>query len=209
MNYSKLRSEMVKEQVERRGVLDRRVLKAMQEVPRHLFVPEDARPEAYDDHPLPIGQGQTISQPYIVALMSELLELKGNEKALEIGTGSGYQAAILSRLAKKVISLERIKEIAERARKLLAKNHYNNISVVHADGTKGYAKEAPYDAIIVTAAAGSVPKALLSQLAEGGRLVAPIGGSYSQELLRIRKVNGEFKEEHHGGVVFVPLIGND
>ena len=208
MNYSKLRSEMVKEQIERRGVLDRRVLKVMQEVPRHLFVPEDARPEAYDDHPLPIGKGQTISQPYIVALMSELLELKGDEKVLEIGTGSGYQAAILSKLSKKVISVERIREVAESARRLLAKHHYNNVSVVHADGTKGYAEEAPYDAIIVTAAASSVPKALLSQLAEGGRLVAPIGSSYSQELLRIRRINGEFKGEHHGGVVFVPLIGD-
>jgi protein-L-isoaspartate(D-aspartate) O-methyltransferase len=208
MNYKKLRSEMVKEQIERRGIADKRVLKAMREIPRHLFVPEDARLEAYDDHPVPIGQDQTISQPYIVALMSELLELKGGEKVLEIGTGSGYQAAVLSKLAKKVISLERIKEIAERVRRLLAKSHYNNVSVIHADGTKGYAKEAPYDAIIVTAAAEKVPRALLSQLAEGGRLVAPIGGSYYQELIRIRKVNGEFKEEHHGGVVFVPLIGD-
>ena len=209
MNYPKQRSEMVKEQIEERGIVDKKVLKAMQEIPREDFVPESMKASAYDDNPLPIGNGQTISQPYIVAEMTELLELKGDEKALEIGTGSGYQAAILSKLVKRVITVERVKELAEKTGDLLQKKGYGNVEVVFGDGTKGYAKEAPYDAIIVTAAAEKIPKKLIEQLAEGGRLVAPVGPRYHQELIRIRKRNGKLEEDYHGGVIFVPLIGDD
>jgi len=208
MDYSKQRSDMVKEQIEERGIVDKRVLKVMREIPREDFVPENMRESAYDDNPLPIGNGQTISQPYIVAEMTELLELRGNEKVLEIGTGSGYQAAILSKLVKKVITIERVKELAERTRKLLQKQGYKNVEVVFGDGTKGYAKEAPYDAIIVTAAAEKIPKKLIEQLADNGRLVAPVGPRYHQELIRIRKRNGRLEEDYHGGVIFVPLIGD-
>jgi protein-L-isoaspartate(D-aspartate) O-methyltransferase len=207
MDYSKLCNDMVKHQIEERGILDKRVLKALQEVPRHLFVPESVLNEAYADYPLPIGHGQTISQPYIVALMTELLELNGNEKVLEIGTGSGYQAAILSKLAKKVITIERVKELADKTKKLLKK--YKNVLVVHGDGTKGYAREAPYDAIIITAAAEKIPKKVTEQLANNGRLVAPVGPRYHQELVRIRKRNNVLEEDYHGGVIFVPLIGDD
>jgi len=206
MDYSKLRSQMVKEQIEARGIVDKRVLKAMREIPREDFVPENMNSSAYDDNPLPIGNGQTISQPYIVAEMTELLMLKGNEKVLEIGTGSGYQAAILSKLVKKVITIERVKELADRTRKLLQKQGYRNIDVVFGDGTKGYAKDAPYDAIIVTAAAEKIPDKLIEQLADGGRLVAPVGLPFNQKLIRVRKRNGKLEEDYHGGVMFVPLI---
>lgn len=210
MQHSKAREEMVKHQIERRGVCDRKVLKAMLEVPREAFVPEELRSEAYHDHPLPIGFGQTISQPYIVALMTELLELKGNEKVLEVGTGSGYQAAILSKLAKRVVSVERIKALARRAKEALRKQGHSNVLVVHGDGAKGFSEEAPFDAIIVTAAAEKIPPELLEQLAPGGRLVAPIGPRHSQELVRIRKdEDGKVFTEFHGGVIFVPLISDD
>jgi len=209
MDYKKLRSDMVKYQIEKRGVIDKKVLSAVRKVPRHLFVSKEMKDYAHDDNPLSIGYEQTISQPYIVALMTELLELKGKEKVLEIGTGSGYQAAILSKLARKVISVERIKELAEKAKKLFKKYKYNNILVVQGDGTKGYAKEAPYDAIIVTAAAESIPKALTEQLGEGGRLVAPIGPSFSQELVRMKKIKGKLETDYHGGCTFVPLIGDE
>lgn len=207
MNYSKQRSDMVKEQIEERGIVDRRVLKAMREIPREDFVPESLRICAYDDNPLPIGQDQTISQPYIVAEMTELLMLKGDEKVLEIGTGSGYQAAVLSKLAKKVVTVERIEGLAKKTEELLRKYGYRNVTVIHGDGTKGYAKEAPYDAIIITAAAEKVPEKVIEQLAENGRLVAPVGPAYHQELIRIRKRNGKLEEDYHGGVMFVPLIG--
>jgi protein-L-isoaspartate(D-aspartate) O-methyltransferase len=209
MNYDKLRSDMIKHQIENRGIIDQKLLKAMREIPRELFVPENMKASAYEDNPLPIGKGQTISQPYIVALMTELLELRGNERVLEIGAGSGYQAAILSKLAKQVISIERVKELALRTKKLLRKYEYKNITVLHGDGTKGYEKEAPYDAIIITAAAQKIPKKLIEQLANNGRLVAPIGPRYHQELVRIRKRNGVLEEDYHGGVIFVPLIGDD
>jgi len=210
MDYPKQREAMVNHQIEARGVSDKRVLKVMREVPRELFVPEGAEGEAYRDHPLPIGYGQTISQPYIVAEMTELLELRGDEKVLEVGAGSGYQAAILSKLVKKVITIERIEGLAKNTAELLRKNGYSNVTVIHGDGTKGYAKEAPYDAIIVTAAADKVPKALIEQLAEGGRLVAPVGHAFGQELIRMRKMpGGKLHTEEHGGVIFVPLIGDE
>ena len=207
MDYPKQRSDMVKEQIEERGIVDKRVLKAMREIPREDFVPENMRESAYDDNPLPIGNGQTISQPYIVAEMTELLMLKGDEKVLEIGTGSGYQAAILSKLVKRVITIERVKELADRTSTLLQKQGYKNVEVVFGDGTKGFAKEAPYDAIIITAAAEKVPRKLIEQLADNGRLVAPVGPSFHQELIRIRKRKGGLEEDYHGGVIFVPLIG--
>jgi len=210
MDYKKLRQLMIEHQIKGRGIYNEKLLKVMMQIPRHLFVLEGMRASAYDDNPLPIGSGQTISQPYIVALMTELLELGGDEKVLEIGAGSGYQAAILSKLAKKIYTIERVDELASRTRELLRKYKYANVEVIHGDGTKGYPKEAPYDAIIVTAAAESIPPSLLEQLAEGGRLVAPIGPRYHQELIRIKKASKDKLEtEYFGGVIFVPLIGDD
>ena len=209
MDYQKLRKEMVEHQIKDRGIYNEKLLGVMMQIPRHLFVPEGMRDSAYDDNPLPIGSGQTISQPYIVALMTELLELRGDENVLEIGAGSGYQAAILSKLAKRVYTIERVKELADRTRELLREYNYANVEVIHGDGTKGYPKEAPYDVIIVTAAADRVPQSLLEQLAEGGRLVAPLGPRYHQELVRIKKVSkDELQTEYFGGVIFVPLIGD-
>ncbi|HJX05595.1 MAG TPA: protein-L-isoaspartate(D-aspartate) O-methyltransferase [Candidatus Nanoarchaeia archaeon] len=209
MDYQKLRKEMVEHQIKDRGIYNEKLLGVMMQIPRHLFVPEGMRDSAYDDNPLPIGSGQTISQPYIVALMTELLELRGDENVLEIGAGSGYQAAILSKLAKRVYTIERVKELADRTRELLREYNYANVEVIHGDGTKGYPKEAPYDVIIVTAAADRVPQSLLEQLAEGGRLVAPLGPRYHQELVRIKKVSKDkLQTEYFGGVIFVPLIGD-
>jgi protein-L-isoaspartate(D-aspartate) O-methyltransferase len=173
-------------------------------VPRHLFVPAHLRSEAYADYPLPIGHGQTISQPFIVALMTEALALAGSEKVLEVGTGSGYQTAILAELAGRVITVERIAGLAVDAGELLQR--YSNVTMVTGDGSKGYEKEAPYDGIIVTAAASRIPPALTAQLAEGGRLVLPVGPAFYQSLLKITKVNGQLKEEQLEAVSFVPLV---
>jgi len=209
-NYKKMCEDMVEHQILSRGILNEKLLKVMKQVPRHLFVPKSMRIRAYDDTPLPIGYGQTISQPYMVALMTDILELRGTEKVLEIGGGSGYQAAILSKLAEKVITIERVKELAERTKRLLRKHGYNNVSVIHGDGTNGYKKEAPYNAIIITAAAKSVPEKLIEQLALNGRLVAPIGPSYHQELVRIRKTaKNKLETDYFGGCIFVPLISDD
>lgn len=201
------RVRMVEEQLLARGIRDRRVLETMRRVPRHLFVPGNYRALAYIDRPLPLGFGQTISQPYIVALMTEALGLTGEEKVLEIGTGSGYQAAILSRLARRVYTIELIQELARGAGETLTRIGCLNATVIHADGTLGLAKEAPFDAIIVTAAASEVPKPLIDQLAEDGRLVAPIGERYVQNLLRIIKKEGRLHQEDLGSCAFVPLIG--
>jgi protein-L-isoaspartate(D-aspartate) O-methyltransferase len=198
---------MVEEQLMSRGIKDQRVLEAMQEVPRHLFVPAYLRDAAYQDCPLPIGQGQTISQPYIVALMTEALELTGNEKVLEIGTGSGYQAAILSLLAKEVYSVERIASLARKAERLLAKLRYKNIQIKVGDGTLGWPEHAPYEAIMVTAAASEVPLLLKEQLADRGRLVAPVGGHWSQVLVKVRCSGDKFTSRNLTNVVFVPLVG--
>jgi protein-L-isoaspartate(D-aspartate) O-methyltransferase len=179
----------------------------MKEIPRHLFVPPPYDKSAYQDCPLPIGNGQTISQPYIVALMTELLMAQPTDTILEIGTGCGYQAAILSVLVRKVTTMERIPEVAGLARANLTTLGSKNIDVIVGDGTQGYPQKAPYDGIIITAATPSVPRPLLEQLAEGGRLVAPVGGREIQELIRLRKKGGSITEEHHGGVRFVPLIG--
>jgi len=190
-----LRAEMVEHQLRRRGIRDERVLAAFLKVPRHKFVRPQDLWVAYDDYPLPIGYGQTISQPYIVALMTELLALKGDERVLEVGTGSGYQAAILAELAKEVITIERIPELARRAQRVLTDLGYRNVTVLVGDGSLGAPDFAPFDAIIVTAAAPHPPKALLEQLKDGGRLVIPIGDRTLQELIRfVRKVmNGRKK----------------
>ena len=206
-NYRRARERMVRQQIAARGIRAERVLDAMRSVPRHLFVPLESRHSAYMDGPLSIGQGQTISQPYIVALMTEALELRGHERVLEIGTGSGYQAAILSQLASHVYTVERIPELASRAQDLFRQLGYDNISMHIGDGTLGWLEHAPYEAIIVTAAAPEIPRPLTDQLAEGGRLVAPIGGSWSQSLVRVRKQRGHLRRQELTSVAFVPLIG--
>jgi protein-L-isoaspartate(D-aspartate) O-methyltransferase len=176
-------------------------------VPRHLFVPEDLRRSAYEDRPLPIGEGQTISQPYIVALMTDLLDPHAGDRILEIGAGSGYQAAILGELASDVITVERIPSVAAQARRNLASAGARPVEVVLGDGTLGYAAKAPYQGILVTAGTPEVPPPLIGQLADGGRLVAPVGPHGIQELVRILREGERIRRESHGGVVFVPLIG--
>ncbi|MDA8164185.1 MAG: protein-L-isoaspartate(D-aspartate) O-methyltransferase [Desulfobacteraceae bacterium] len=204
MRFEHARHELVERVLRFKGIRDERVLAAMRKVPRHEFVPEPLLSEAYADYPLPIGHGQTISQPYIVALMTAALELSGGEKVLEVGTGSGYQTAILAELAGRVISIERIAALAEGAREVL--RGYKDVTLVTGDGSKGYAEEAPYDAIIVTAAAHRTPPALPAQLAEAGRLVIPVGPPFYQRLLKITKTGGEFREEELEVVSFVPLV---
>lgn len=203
------RLQMVEQQLRQRGIRDERVLLAMTEIPRHLFVPASWRSYAYDDGPLPIGEEQTISQPYIVALMSESLFLTGTETVLEIGTGSGYQAAVLSRLARRVYSVEILPGLAETARERLATLGFDNVTVIVGDGNDGWAPGSPYSAIMVTAAAPQVPQALIDQLAEGGRLVLPVERRGRQHLLRLRKVEGRLIEEDLGLVQFVPLVGGE
>jgi protein-L-isoaspartate(D-aspartate) O-methyltransferase len=202
-----VRLQMVEQQLRQRGIRDERVLQVMAEIPRHLFVPAPWRSYAYDDGPLPIGEEQTISQPYIVALMSESLLLTGTETVLEIGTGSGYQAAVLSRLARRVYSVEILPGLAKTARERLAALGFDNVTVIVGDGNYGWAPGSPYNAIMVTAAAPQVPQPLVDQLAEGGRLVLPIERHGRQHLLRLRKVEGRLLEEDLGLVRFVPLIG--
>jgi protein-L-isoaspartate(D-aspartate) O-methyltransferase len=203
------RLQMVEQQLRSRGIHDERVLQVMAEIPRHLFVPTAQRSHAYDDGPLPIGDGQTISQPYIVALMSESLLLTGEETVLEVGTGSGYQAAVLSRLARRVYSIEILPDLAQTARERLAEFGFGNVTVIVGDGNYGWPQGSPYDAIMVTAAASQVPPALLDQLAEGGRLVLPVSIDDQQHLLRLRKEKGNITREDLGLVQFVPLIGGD
>jgi protein-L-isoaspartate(D-aspartate) O-methyltransferase len=201
------RLRMVETQIAARGVRDERVLSAMREVPRHLFVPESYQSAAYNDSPLPIGKGQTISQPYIVAVMTELLGLMPTDKVLEIGSGSGYQAAILGKLAQTVVTVERIPEVAEIARANLARVGITTVTVVTGNGTIGYPEGAPFDGILITAATPSVPAPLIDQMAEGGRLVAPVGSRDLQELVRLTKHGEQTTRELFGGVVFVPLLG--
>ncbi|WP_292518630.1 protein-L-isoaspartate(D-aspartate) O-methyltransferase [Methanoculleus sp.] len=205
--YSREREEMVEFQVRARGVRDPRVLAAMEKIPRHFFVPKGFERSAYEDRPLPIGEGQTISQPYIVALMTEQLELAPQDRVLEIGTGSGYQAALLAELAGRVISIERLSDLADKARENLARAGVTGVTVVVGDGTQGYPPEAPYDAIIITAASPSIPQPLIDQLAEGGRLIAPVGPRDCQDLIKLVKREGRVEEIPLGGVCFVPLIG--
>lgn len=188
-------------------IADKRVVEAMRRVPREVFVPAELRHAAYDDRPLSIGFGQTISQPFIVALMVQALELNGDEKVLELGTGSGYEAAILAELARKVVTVECIPELAESAKRVLDKLGYSNIEVHVAGKTLGWPQEAPYDAIIVSAGAPSVPQVLLDQLTWGGRLVIPVGSRWEQDLLKITKLRNGNRVENLGGCYFVPLIG--
>jgi len=201
------KSMMVQRQLVGRGIMDRRVLAAMGEVPRHLFVDESLWPEAYDDNPLPIGEGQTISQPYMVAIMTELLELQADERVLEIGTGSGYQAAVLTRLCQWVYTVERIGSLSERARKAIAACGYENITFKVGDGTEGWPEEAPFDGIVVTAGAPTVPDVLVHQLRLGGRLVIPVGNRFSQTLKRVIKTEDGPRVESHTGCRFVDLVG--
>jgi protein-L-isoaspartate(D-aspartate) O-methyltransferase len=207
MEYEAARELMVQSQLEARGITDPRVLQAMRKVPRHLFVPEPIRYKAYDDMALSIGEGQTISQPYMVALMTELLCLRGTEKVLEVGTGSGYQAAVLAELAREVYTVERMESLSLRARKVLGELGYGNIHFRVGDGTLGWPEEAPFDRVIVTAAAPAVPEPLRQQLAEGGIIVIPVGERYSQQLLKGTKVGDALREEYSIYCVFVPLVG--
>ena len=202
-----MRERMVREQLESRGIRDQRLLQVMRELPRHLFIPPDMAREAYHDNPLPIGTGQTISQPYMVALMTELLALRGGEKVLEVGTGSGYQAAILGKMAREVISIEKHGNLAEEARERLRSLGIGNVEVRVGDGSPGLPDEAPFDAIIVTAGAPGIPRPLTEQLADGGRLVIPVGSSGMQTLTLVTREGGEYRTEEKGGCVFVPLVG--
>jgi len=204
--FKAMREKMVETQIKARGVKDPRVLSALLKVERHRFVPEKYLDSAYSDQPLPIGEGQTISQPYIVALMTELLALKGDEKVLEIGTGSGYQAAILAELAKEVYSVEIVEALAFTAGKRLSELGYQNVKVKAGDGYLGWPEAAPFDAIIVTAAPDHIPKPLIEQLNEGGRMVVPVG-TYTQELIKIVKRSGKIEMTTVIPVVFVPMTG--
>ncbi len=204
--FTSMRQTMVETQIKARGVKDPRVVSAMLKVERHLFVPKDLQSSAYSDQPLPIGEGQTISQPYIVGFMTALLELKGHEKVLEIGTGSGYQAAILGELAKEVYTIEIIESLARSARKRLEALGYRNIAVRAGDGYLGWPEAAPFDGIIVTCAPDHIPVPLIEQLKEGGRLVAPVGG-LSQSLKKIVKRAGKFETTDSLPVIFVPMTG--
>jgi protein-L-isoaspartate(D-aspartate) O-methyltransferase len=203
-----MRKDMVENQLRQRGITDDRVLDAMGDVPRHLFVAEDLRDEAYMDGPLPIGFDQTISQPYIVAFMTEVLKVEQQHSVLEIGTGCGYQSAVLSSLAKHVISLERIKELAESAQRRLRELDYSNVDVVHGNGWNGYKQKAPFDRIIVTAGANKIPKALLDQLANGGILIIPVGKIMFSQTLRIisKDSNGNVTKQTSLPVRFVRLV---
>ncbi len=202
-----LRHEMVKGQIVSRGIKDPRVLDAMKKVPRHLFVPKKEMPHAYDDCPLPIGEGQTISQPYIVAFMTEALDLKKGEKVLEIGTGSGYQAAILAEIVSKVYTIEIVGSLAERAEKTLKSLGYSNVNVRHGDGYKGWPEESPFDVIIITCAPEDIPEELKAQLAEGGRMILPVGRTGSvQTLIKISKEKGILRVQDEMAVRFVPMV---
>lgn len=206
-DFAKARTRMVQEQLTPRNISDRRVLGAMLEVPRHIFVEDALRAQAYSDFPLPIGEGQTISQPYIVALMTQMLNLQGQEKVLEVGSGCGYQTAILAKLCTQVYSVERIKKLLGKARKNLDKTRCYNAICKVADGTLGWQEHAPYDAIMVTAGGPEIPKALVEQLADPGIMVIPVGDKTTQHLTKVSKQNGEITVESGELVRFVNLIG--
>jgi protein-L-isoaspartate(D-aspartate) O-methyltransferase len=207
MTYEEQRHLMVEEQLRARGIKDERVLKAMETVPRHLFVSEDLKDRAYDDCALPIGEGQTISQPYMVAIMTELLELKGDERVLEIGTGSGYQSAVLSMLCSEVFTVERIRLLAVKAQELLNRLGYKNVNVFISDGTLGLPEHAPFDAIIVTAGAPEIQEVYIKQLKVDGRLVIPMGSRFSQTLYQIKRTPSGIVTKTSTPCVFVPLVG--
>ena len=202
------RERMVRDQIERRGLREAGLTRALRKVPRHRFMPESRSGQAYGDHPAPIGSGQTISQPYIVALMTDELKLRGTERVLELGTGSGYQTAVLAELCAEVFTVERLPELAERARVLLGELGYTNVRFRTGDGTLGWPEEAPFGGILVTAGAPRLPRPLLDQLGEGGRLVVPVGDRYVQDLAVVEKqAGGKLRELSAGGCRFVPLIG--
>ncbi|MGE5052687.1 MAG: protein-L-isoaspartate(D-aspartate) O-methyltransferase [Acidobacteriota bacterium] len=207
--YGILRQRMVDEQLRARGIRDERVLEAMARVPRHEFAPQRYRDQAYEDHPLPIGEGQTISQPYIVAIMLEALSLMPSDRVLEVGTGSGYVTALLAQLTAEVIAIERSPALADSASAVLSRLGYRNVSVEVGDGSRGFAAAAPYDAIIVSAAAPQLPHELMEQLAEGGRLIIPIGWDDSQQLQLIEKRNGQPRTSLRELCRFVPLISDE
>lgn len=207
LSLAQEQQRMVRTQLMRRGIYDKAVLQAMSTVPRHLFVPQEVRSHAYDDRALPLPDGQTISQPFIVALMAQTLELKGDERVLDVGTGSGYAAAVLSLLAGEIYSIERSPSLAETAQKRLEELGYRNVHVVLGDGTMGLVEYAPYDAISVAAASPWVPRPLRHQLSEGGRMIIPVGGPREQLLLYVTKQNGVTHTRQLGGVRFVPLVG--
>ncbi len=207
MNFEKAREEMIRYQIKGRGIRDERVISAMNSIPREKFVLEGEKDNAYLDCPLPIGTGQTISQPFMVALMTQCLSLKDPETVLEVGTGSGYQAAILSKLAKMVYTIERFSTLADRAEKIFNELEIKNIKVIVGDGSKGLEEYSPYDGIVVTAGAPEIPKSLIDQLDEKGRMVIPVGNSFSQDLLLGIKEKGKLKISNYGGCVFVPLVG--
>lgn len=208
VNFAKMRERMVEEQLVRRGIKDAEVLRAMRTVERHLFVPEAHRGSAYNDYPLPIGEGQTISQPYMVALMTDLLDISKEEKALEVGTGSGYQAAVLSELAKEVYTIEIIEPLGKSADERLKKLGYHNVHVRVGDGYAGWPEKAPFDGIVVTCACPEAPGPLVEQLAEGGKMVIPIGKTLSyQTLVLFEKKKGKLHRMDITGCVFVPLLG--
>ncbi len=208
-DYWKERNQMVKRQIVERGISDPKVINAMRDVERHHYVPKNYRNMAYDDRPLPIGHGQTISQPYIVALMTELLEVEEGKKVLEIGTGSGYQAAILSHITSEVYTIEIVEELAREAKRTLKRQGYNNIKVKIGDGYKGWKEYAPFDAIIVTCSPSDVPEPLKNQLAEGGRMIIPVGGKFVQELVLFQKKDNKLIEQEISSVRFVPMVDED
>lgn len=205
--YARWRQDMVDKQIIARGITDPLVIDAMLKVPRHLFVSEALIDSAYGDFPLPIGEGQTISQPFIIAEMTEKLGLKGHERVLEIGTGSGYQAAILSRIVYKVYTIERNRTLFSQTRKLFDNLKYHNIVTRYSDGTQGWKQESPFDAVIVTAGGRQIPQPLIDQLAIGGKLVMPVGGNFSQELILLTKEENNIRTDNLGACRFVKLIG--
>ncbi len=205
-DFQTQRRDMVEKQIRKRGIKDRVILDAFLKVPRHRFVPEELKDLAYNDHPLPIGEDQTISQPYIVAFMTEALNLSPRDKILEIGTGSGYQAAILGEICDSVFTIEIIASLGNRAKLLLEKLEYDNVKVKIGDGYKGWEEYAPFDAIIVTCAPTRVPHLLKMQLKEGGRMIIPVGSSYRQDLVLLRKINHQMVEESVLPVLFVPMV---
>ncbi len=208
MDYEALRRKMVQEQLIPRGISQESVLEAFLKVQRHKFIPQDLRSNAYADFPVPVGEKQTISQPYIVALMTESLGLTGKERVLEIGTGSGYQAAILAELSKEVYTIEHLSLLAQRAQELLTVElGYRNIKFRNSDGTAGWPQEAPFERIIITAATSIIPAPLVDQLKEGGRLILPLGESFSQILTLVQKKEGKLQVRDICGCVFVPLVG--
>ncbi len=205
--FERMREKMVSKQIASRGITDLNVLEAMNKVPRHLFVSEALMDQAYGDFPLPIGEQQTISQPYIVAEMTQALQLKKEDRVLEIGTGSGYQAAIMAEIVFRVYTIERIRPLFIKARKLFDELHYHNIVTKYSDGTTGWEDESPFDAIMVTAGAPAIPETLVNQLAIGGRMVIPVGTQYSQDLIRLNRDENDVHKTSLGGCRFVKLVG--